>query len=136
MGGIQDKIMVDSNVLFDLYCKTERLKIVEGVVLEKELYLSQAVFYELGSLLKKFIGSKLASVFLEDIKDTCYILSLSDEQENKALQVMQKYQFNNPHKEYTLTDAVQLVQAHEYSLTLYTSDEAMSWFQGASVEHI
>jgi predicted nucleic acid-binding protein len=128
-----DRIMIDTNVLYDLYFKNERTELARSIIKEKELFVSQSVFYEIGSLLKKRIGARSTAFVLEDIKATIHIIPVTTEQEDLAMEVMKKYEFNNPKKEYTFTDAIQLVQSGERNIKLYTSDEAMTWYREAQV---
>jgi predicted nucleic acid-binding protein len=131
-----EKIMLDTNVFYDFYGKTERLELVKPLLMYNEVYLSLSVYYELGSLFKRVFGSFATGIFLKMIKANCHILRPTEEQEDKAILVMQKYQFKNPNKEYTLTDSLQLVQAQDSNLKLFTSDLAMSFYDGAEVNHI
>jgi predicted nucleic acid-binding protein len=128
-----DRIMIDTNVLYDLYFKNERTELARSIIKEKELFVSQSVFYEIGSLLKKRIGARSTAFVLEDIKATIHIIPVTTEQEDLAMEVMKKYEFNNPKKEYTFTDAIQLVQSGERNIKLYTSDEAMTRYREAQV---
>ena len=125
--------MLDTNVLYDLYTNSDRFELVSSVIAGQMCCISYSVYLEIGSLIKRDLGSKKTSLLLLEIREVFEILKITDRDEEKALQIMQKYEFKNQVKEYTFADALQLAQAESLGYKLYTSDQSMSNYKGANV---
>jgi len=129
------KALVDTNILYDFFAKTtlnsEAKKILESL---QTVVISQAVIYELVTGLKNILGSSLTSRLIGEIysidnqSDQFKILRIEEKDEKLALEIMAKYDSNNPKKDYTMVDALLIAQAQSYNLQLFTTDERMTHF--------
>jgi predicted nucleic acid-binding protein len=63
-----------------------------------------------------------------------WVLPVTTQEELEALEIMKKYRTDQPKKDFSLADAVQLVHAEKYGLTFYTTDTRLTYFDSQRAE--
>ena len=96
---------------------------------EYEIVIHESALLELGNLTKKYFGSRIASKIIRTLIATYRIYPQSLEDIQPALAIMDKYDFNKPNKDYTLTDCLMLHCADKQLTTLISMDFEMSLYQ-------
>jgi predicted nucleic acid-binding protein len=125
------KLLVDTNILVDLFTGNENYQKAKVALLDSQIFVSHPVVYELSILLKNRLGVVKSCEILSDFFYKSKLLTIiypSIDEELKALYIIQKYKTDYPHKDFSLADAVQLAQATNHKLILYTTDERMTFY--------
>jgi predicted nucleic acid-binding protein len=130
--------LIDTNILFDAWADNVNTQNALEVINEP-IFIIEGVLYELANLLKNTKGTGYACKVLNNILDNpeiFHILSADKEEQQYALQIMEKYETQTPKKDYSLVDSLQFVLAQKYRLDIYTLDERMSYFDNNKIKII
>ena len=123
------KAFVDTNVIIENILNKEFQNTFKSLADNHVLVVHEAVLFELGNLLKKMFGSRSASTMIQDIINTHPVYSHSFLDLKYALKIMEKYDFNKPNKDYTLTDAILLSCTEKEGCVLISMDKEMGFFK-------
>lgn len=128
-------IIVDTNILFDFYTGNSNFELAKNVLLGKKIFVYQGVLEELFTLLKNRVSSELACLTVESIIDDqdFKVLESSQTQTLRALQIAQMNNAVDQKKNLSLVDAIQIILAKDFGITVMTQEKRMSLF--ANVEN-
>jgi len=119
--------LFDTCVLFDVFVKSEKTDQILKV-LPAEIFLIDAVLFELITLIKVRVNTQKATAVLEDIlqnPDTFVILKSDSSDYIQAKKIMIKYDNQNPKTDFSMADALQLAIGERENLGLYTDDQRL-----------
>jgi predicted nucleic acid-binding protein len=118
----------DTNILLENIINPSFRPVFNKLVVEYEVIIHESVLLELGNLTKKYFGSKITSQIISKLISEFKIFSLEIGQIQAGIQIMDKYDFNKPNKDYTLTDSILIHCTEKYGFSLISYDFEMSLF--------
>ena len=124
-----NSLFIDTNIIYETLVNPSFRPYFQGIVSEYNIQIHISVLLELGNLVKKIYGSSFASKLISKYIDEFPIYPLIQEDVIQGLQVMDKYDFNKPKKDYTLTDAIQLICADKEKCGILSLDHELAYYK-------
>jgi rRNA-processing protein FCF1 len=123
------RAFIDTNIIFENIINKDFQPKFLKIFQDYKILIHESVLLELGNLLKKVYGSREASMIISDLVENFEIYPQHLNDLKLALKIMEKYDFNKPKKDYTLTDAILLNCTENEAYTLISMDQEMSFFK-------